>query len=104
MSDETKTSELLARVDERTIAIQLSIEKLNHDVRMTNDNLSKRIDDVESRLNTKINEVESKIESAYVKTNDFAPVQKLVYGIVTLILIAVVMAIVTSVLKTPPST
>lgn len=61
---------LLARLDERTAALVLSVE-----------------------------EIKQKMEKHYVSINEFTPVKNLVYGMVGLILVAFIGALVTLVVK-----
>jgi chemotaxis regulatin CheY-phosphate phosphatase CheZ len=98
---ETNNADLLGRLDERTKAIQASIDKLNFDIRLQIDNLSKKIDDSEDRTNRKIDEIKKDIEENYVKVEQFSPIQKIVYGVVALILITVAGSILALVLAQP---
>ena len=45
-------------------------------------------------LKDKVNSIDTKISSGYVSKEEFEPIKKIVYGVVSLILIAVVGAIV----------
>jgi hypothetical protein len=52
-------------------------------------------------IKEKLNAVDTKVSSHYVSKDEFEPIKKIVYGLVSLILIAVVGAIVTLVVGAP---
>lgn len=93
--------ELLGRLDERTKAIQASIEKMNFDIRLQIDHLSKKIDDSEDRLERKIENIEKDLLDNYVNQQQFSPIQKIVYGVVGLILLTVAGSVLALVLAQP---
>lgn len=96
MSETEKINEILARLDERTKSIndnmkslQESISIFKHELKTMNDSLTGKIEKVEDDLSIKIEKLENKIESGYVKTEKFNPIERIVYGIIGLILVAV---------------
>ncbi len=93
--------ELLGRLDERTKAIQSSIEKLNFDIRLQMDQLSKKLDDSEIRLEKKIENIERDLVDNYVNKQQFNPIQRIVYGVVGLILVVVAGSVLALVLAQP---
>lgn len=55
-------------------------------------------------IKEKLNEVDTKVSTNYVTKTEFEPIQKIVYGLVSLILVAVVGALVALVVQAKPST
>lgn len=55
-------------------------------------------------IKEKLNEVDSKVSTHYVTKTEFEPIKNIVYGLVSLILIAVVGALVALVVQAKPST
>jgi hypothetical protein len=53
-------------------------------------------------IKEKLNAVDNKVSSHYVSKEEFEPIKKIVYGLVSLILIAVVGALVALVVGTKP--
>jgi hypothetical protein len=53
-------------------------------------------------IKEKLNAVDSKVSSSYVSKEEFDPIKKIVYGMVSLILIAVVGAVVALVVGAKP--
>jgi len=53
-------------------------------------------------IKEKLNAVDSKVSSSYVSKEEFEPIKKIVYGLVSLILIAVVGALVALVIGAKP--
>lgn len=53
-------------------------------------------------IKEKLNAVDTKVSSHYVSKEEFEPIKKIVYGLVSLILIAVVGALVALVVGTKP--
>lgn len=51
-------------------------------------------------MKDKLNSIESKVTSGYVSKEEFEPIKRIVYGVVSLILIAVVGALVALVVRT----
>ena len=100
-SKENPDRELLGRLDERTKAIQSSIDKMNFDVRLQMDSISKKIDDLENRTNRRIETVEKDLQENYISRQEFNPIQKIVYGVVGLILVAVAGAVLALVMAQP---
>jgi len=75
---------------------------------MTNQNISRQntniqnIDVIATKLDyisRDVAEIKLKLEKDYVTQNEFAPIKQIVYGMVSVVLLAVVGAIVTLVLK-----
>lgn len=91
-NDDLKTAQLLARVDERTRAIQNDIEHLRDDIKIQNNLIRKQVEEIEIRINV----MEKYIEEKYVKKDEFRWVQRIVYGMVGLILFVVFSAIISS--------
>jgi len=96
MAETEKINEILARLDERSKSIndnmkslQENIISFKHELKTMNDSLTKKIEKVEDDLSLKIEKLENKIEAQYVKGEKFNPIERIVYGIVGLILIAV---------------
>lgn len=69
----------------------------------TNDKIYNAVDSTRKEINQRIDHLESKIDSNYVTKAEFAaqvaPLKSLVYGLVGLILVAVVGAILSLVVK-----
>lgn len=53
-------------------------------------------------IKEKLNAVDNKVSSSYVSKEEFDPIKKIVYGMVSLVLIAVVGALVALVVGTKP--
>lgn len=73
---------------------------------MENNELSKsdavllaRIDERTGSLVSTVNEIKSSLENKYLLRSEFAPVRNIVYGLVTVILLAVIGALVALVVK-----
>lgn len=95
-------SNLLARLDERTKAIQDSLNTIRDDFKTQSEITLKKIDDIEIKLENKIQSVKVEMadrievhEKTFVTQEQFKPVQKIVYGIVGLILFSFGTALVT---------
>lgn len=73
----------MARVDERTIAMQKEIASIKEANTDKIDSLTKTVDGLKKTLN-----------EDFVRKESFSPVQRIVYGIVSIILTAVTMAII----------
>lgn len=73
-----ETCDLLARVDERTKAIQTDVSLVRESVK-----------DISHGTESKFRELEDKIEEEFVKIVEFDPIKKLVYGFVGFILLAI---------------
>lgn len=52
-------------------------------------------------IKSSVAKIETRLESNYVTKEAFAPVQRLVYGLVSIILIAVCTALITLIIKNP---
>ncbi|MBY0540277.1 MAG: hypothetical protein K2P52_02540 [Campylobacterales bacterium] len=96
MPETEKINEILARLDERSKAINDSMKSLQeniisfkHDLKTQNDTLVKKIEKSEDDFNARLEKLESKIELNYVKQEKFNPIERIVYGIIGLILVAV---------------
>lgn len=101
---------LLARLDERTQAIQSSLTTLSSEIKTNNEALAKkietteaklsvRINDLEKRLSDRITNVEGDVDANFVSKETFTPVQKIVYGGVGLILVSVFGGLIALVVK-----
>lgn len=51
------------------------------------------------KIYTKIDQLEAKIESNYITREEFMPIKNFVYGLITMIVIAVGTAVITMVIK-----
>lgn len=69
---------------------QKDLDKAKADGQLTSDILY---------IKEKVDNIETKLQSNYITKEEFAPVKQLVYGMVSLILVAVVGALVTLVIK-----
>src|SRR6266705_947835 len=76
---EAPTKELLARVDERTKAIQTDIAKFRDDLKNSFYSLSDKIRDTETRAVAKYDD----------NKNEFDPIKKIVYGFVGFLLLSI---------------
>ncbi len=93
---EAPTKELLARVDERTKAIQTDIAKFRDDLKNSFYSLSDKIRDTETRAVAKyddnkkdIEEIKRMLDKDYTKKNEFDPIKKIVYGFVGFLLLSI---------------
>lgn len=84
-----KNFELLARLDERTKAIQSDILTIRLDLKEKTLKLEEMIDSSKDEYESVIDS----LEKNYVRKETFSPVQRLVYGVVGLILSGVVVAL-----------
>ena len=73
----TEAGEMLARIDERTTSTNAMV----------------------LRIDKRVDELESKMDAQFVTQAEFAPIKKLIYGAVGLILVAVMGALITLVVK-----
>ncbi len=85
MPDENlhKIYETLARVDERTQAMQKQFSEHRENTR-----------DSHEMLKDSIDELKKTVKEEYVTKETFSPIQRIVYGIVSIVMTAVVMAII----------
>ena len=107
MTEEEVSQQTLARVDERTKSIQNDISQLRDDLKGSMIGLSDKIKDVEMRFNVKLVEAHAEItniyttlDREYTKKADSGPVHKLVYGFVGLLVTGVIVALLSTVIKT----
>lgn len=84
-----KNFELLARLDERTKSIQTDILNIRVDLKEKTTKLEALIDEGKETYESLI----ENLETNYVRKETFSPVQRLVYGVVGLILSGVVVAL-----------
>lgn len=89
MSEEYETKALLARVDERTKAIQLDVVNLREDIKDKTDRLEEMIKAYKIETDTARSVEKKNIEFQYVNKETFVPVQRIVYGVVAIILTSV---------------
>jgi hypothetical protein len=89
---------LLARLDERTLSMQTDISSMRVELRTIQDGVVVKLQELEKRVEDKLGELEARLDEAYVKNESFSPVQKLVYGFVGVVVLAVMGALVSSVL------
>lgn len=89
MTDEHDSKTLLARVDERTKAIQIDIIHLREEIKDKTDRLEDMIKTykVENDATQKLNK--KSVDDQYVSKETFIPVQRIVYGVVAIILTSV---------------
>lgn len=86
MSDDNnllKILETMARVDERTQAMAKQFAEHRENTKETHETLKQSVDSLKKA-----------VKDEYVTKETFNPVQRIVYGIVSIILTAVVMAII----------
>ncbi|QIG66041.1 hypothetical protein phiOC_p399 [Ochrobactrum phage vB_OspM_OC] len=99
-NDNNNNQLLLARLDERTQAIQTTLGGLANEIKTNNEALAKKLETTEAKLSVRINELEKRlndrieaneaeVEKNYVSKESFIPIQKIVYGGVGLILVTV---------------
>lgn len=126
-SDEKNVqSEILARLDERTKSMQDNIKTVHDalstfriDMKSMNDTMNKRIQDTSDNINVKLEIVEKKIEARldaeikksdlkyesmtkeFIRNDRFAPIEKVVYGIIGMILISFAMGLIYLVMPKP---
>ncbi len=119
-------SEILARLDERTKSMQDNIKTVHDalstfrlDMKNMNDSMNKRIQDTSDNINDKLEIVEKKFEAKmeaeikksdlkyesmtreFVRNDRFAPIEKVVYGIIGMILITFAMGLIYLVIPKP---
>lgn len=92
---------LLARLDERTKSIQTGLEKINADIRSNNETTTKKIENLELAISRRMENIEREIKEEYVKKEQFTPIQKIVYGVVAIILSTVLGSLVALVVYKP---
>jgi hypothetical protein len=105
---------LLARLDERTVAIQNDVASFRQDLRIMNEAHAERTREVEEKaktdkqeillqMETTISDIKKQLDGNYVTKDQFTPIQKLVYGFVSVIVMGVLGAIITTVLSVHPT-
>ena len=92
-------SDLLARLDERTKAIQNTVQDVKHDVIKSNEQLASTLKSFEERMNERMDNIEQDMRNNYVRKDEFSLVQKLVYGFVAVVVLAVIGALINTVLR-----
>ncbi len=81
--------DMISRLDERMKFVQESLIRIHNDI-----NAERVATDVKiETTNDKINQVKKWTEENFVKKDTFSPIQKIVYGVVTLIMTGVFGAI-----------
>lgn len=98
---ENLSSDLLARLDERTIAIQAELINLRADMRARDEFMTKKIDSVEKELTDRLDKFEKDVDLKYVKKDSFTPIQKMIYGVVGLIIMTFIGALLSGVVSAP---
>src|SRR5262245_41233994 len=110
MDDNTAASaaarETIARVDERTKAIQDELKQFRIDINNALISLTDRVKESEARFHSRAAELDAehdaiyeKLDKSYVKRTEFSPVQRIVYGAMAIIATSVIGAILALVLK-----
>lgn len=102
MSVDFTPAELLARLDERTKAIQNDMQELKKDLKTIDDIYTNRLTEFEKKIEEKVEKHFEKSAVKYVTKDSFDPVKKIVYGLVGLILTAVAGAIISLAVIKPP--
>ena len=110
-------SEILGRLDERTLAIQESLRifreeisalrsdqmrqyaELSSEIQKSNSSISSKFDSFQEDFDDKIKSLKAEIEEKYVSIDRYSPVEKLVYGIVGIALTAIVTGLLALVIK-----
>lgn len=111
IKESSSLGNLLARVDERTQAIQSNMGDIRKDVKAFSDGINAKLDDQQEKIealrkNTidsekqlrfdfeeKLSNVKKDFETNYVKKESYIPVQRIVYGLVGLVLTIVFTAL-----------
>lgn len=106
-----KTFELLARLDERTMSIQHDLNNIRTDIsgikvelkektvqleeaiRKNRDTLDESLDDNRAEIQKIYDAFKLTIDKDFVRKESFLPVQKIVYGLVGLVMSAIVVAL-----------
>lgn len=98
----------VARIDERTKSIQTELIQIRLDLKETIESVVDRIRDADKRHSDKYKSLEerqdvivSKLEEEYVTKSEFSLIQKVVYGFIGLVLVAVVSAWLAAVVVAP---
>lgn len=89
---------LLARLDERTVAIQNDVTSFRQDLRSFNEANATRFKELEDKTESRLEDLETHVENVYVTKEQFGPVQKLVYGFVGVVILSVLGAILSTVI------
>lgn len=121
MADKTLARETLARVDERTRSIQNEVIHLRDDFKLALKTLADTIKDNEAKnsslyrdmeenykdLDNKVESMQkefySELEKNYVRRDVFEPIKKVVYGLISVVLIGVVTALLSLVVLRAPA-
>lgn len=103
---QSQFDDLLARLDERMKSIQENIIDIRQELKSQNTQFNNKMDALEFRIEKKIESVRNElhsisedIEDEYVTKEQFQPVQRVVYGIVGLILLSFAGVLVELVIK-----
>lgn len=122
MDEQESGRDTLARVDERTRAIQSEVIHLRDDFKLTFKSLAEEIknsdvrnaalyrdvDDSVKELDKKMDEMQkefySELEKNFVRREVFDPIKKIVYGVVSIVMVAVITALLSLVVLRSPST
>jgi len=101
---------LLARLDERTKAIQDSLNTIRDDFKTQSDLTLKKIDEIEDKLESRIKDVKIEMsdkfdahEKAFVTHEQFKPVQRIIYSMIGLILTGFGTVLIAQVFRHGPS-
>lgn len=105
---ESVTDAVVARIDERTKSIQSDLVQIRIDLKENLDVVVDKIRDVERRHGDQIEEIKEshaelvkKVDTDVVKVSEFALIQKIVYGFVSIIVVSVVAALLATVIVQP---
>ncbi|WP_336747748.1 hypothetical protein [Aureimonas altamirensis] len=90
-------NETLIRIDERTKSMQTVIEQQKDDLGKLQEDTNKRFDAVAKRHDDLVRN----IAENYVTKEKFSPVERVVYGLITLVLISVFGALIAMVVASP---
>ena len=79
----------LARIDERTIATQLTVTELKSELREFIHKTEQALEGMEQQVQQELNRSRVDIRSNYVSKDEFYPIRAVVYGLVGCMLLAV---------------
>ena len=92
MEDSDLIRDLLSRLaglDERTRAIQDSVNQIRLDIKDRTENLEQELHDEITEVKDQIKALRKETDEQYVKKVEFDPVKKLVYGVVAFFLVSI---------------
>lgn len=84
--DQTKYHELLARVDERTKNIEMTLSAFRQDLKREIDDMNTKSNRIENDLLIEIKAIRKDMAENYVTKDSFQPIRILVYGFTAILL------------------